>query len=88
MMHVSLITPMGRVFEGQVESLIAPGTEGFFGVLSGHAPMAAALTKGPLTIKQGGKEKCYALPGGILEINKRKDVLILCDEAVETSSGG
>lgn len=83
MIHVSLITPMGMVFEGQVESLIAPGCEGFLGVLPGHAPIAVALRKGPLTIKQGGKERCYVLNGGILEVNKKTGVLILCDEAAE-----
>ncbi len=88
MIHVSLITPMGMVFEGEVDSLMAPGCEGFFGVLPGHAPMAVALRKGPLTIKQERKERRYALNGGILEVNKKTGVLILCDEASETSSGG
>ena len=45
---VSILTPEGKVFEGDVYSVSAPGALGSFGVLEGHAPMIAALGTGVL----------------------------------------
>lgn len=84
--HLSIITPTGKAFEGSIESLIAPGMAGSFGVLANHAPMAAALTQGALTLKTEGTARHYAIRSGILEIDHQRKVLILCDDAREVSS--
>lgn len=84
--RLSIITPQGRIFDGQIESLIAPGTEGSFGVLAQHAPMVSLLAKGILSFKQDGKENFSAISSGILEIDKQHDVLLLADYAIPTAS--
>ncbi len=84
--QLSIITPNGKAFEGPVESLIAPGQEGSFGVLANHAPMVAALTQGALSLKKEGVAGYYTIGPGILEVDHRTNVLILCDDARETSS--
>ena len=43
---VSLVTPDGPVFEGEVEMLIVPGAAGEIGVLARHAPLIAMLKAG------------------------------------------
>ena len=43
---VSLVTPDGPVFEGEVEMLIVPGADGEIGVLARHAPLIAMLKAG------------------------------------------
>ena len=84
--QLSIVTPNGKVFEGFVESLTAPGAAGFLGVLAGHAPMAVCLTSGPLTVKGEDQKRYYAISSGILEVGGQNKVIILSDYAVEKKS--
>ena len=43
---LSLVTPDGAAFEGEVEMLIVPGDAGEIGVLARHAPLVATLKAG------------------------------------------
>ena len=43
---LSLVTPEGPAFEGEVEMLIVPGQDGEIGVLARHAPLVATLKAG------------------------------------------
>ena len=43
---LSLVTPEGPVFEGEVEMLVVPGDAGEIGVLARHAPLVATLKAG------------------------------------------
>lgn len=83
---LSIITPNGKVFEGLVESLIAPGAGGFFGVLSGHAAMSVSLVPGPVTIKVENTQRYYAISSGTLEVSRQNKVVLLSDLAVEKPS--
>ena len=47
---VSLVTPEGPAFEGDVELLIVPGADGEIGVLARHAPLVAMLKAGSTRI--------------------------------------
>jgi len=40
---VSLVTPEGAAFEGEVEMIVVPGEAGEIGVLARHAPLVAML---------------------------------------------
>ena len=84
--QLSIITPGGKVFDGRVESLVAPGSEGFLGIWANHAPMAAALRPGPLTLKQEAETLYFAVSSGILEVDSQRNVLVLCDDVVEAPS--
>ena len=83
---LSLVTPEGIAFEGNVTSIIVPGSEGSFGVLAHHTPMTALLKQGVVQIKFEGKEKYFATASGILEINHRNECLILANHAKECDS--
>ena len=84
--HLSIVTPDGKIFEGEAQSLIAPGVEGSFGVLAGHAPMIVGLKKGPLTLKTKDRIRYYTISPGILEISGQNRMLLLSDEIVEKQS--
>ena len=84
--RLTLVTPAGKMFDGPVDFLTAPGSEGSLGILAGHAPLATALKQGPLTIKSEGGERYFTVGSGILEVTARDGVLILSDFAVEKSS--
>ena len=84
--QLSIITPNGNVFDGQINSLIATGNSGSFGVLGQHAPMVISLKSGPLTVKQDGKDNYFAVSSGILEVNEQSNCLLLADHAVQVET--
>ena len=75
--HFSLLTPERSLLEAEVESIVAPGSEGYLGVLAHHAPLITALQPGRLEIRRADKsEELFAVSGGFLEVsNNRATVL-------------
>ena len=75
--HLSILTPERSVFEGEVEYLQAPGSEGYLGVLAHHAALVTALGEGTLTVRgPDGQSTRWALSGGFFEVsNNRATVL-------------
>ena len=57
---LSVVTPEGQAFHGDVEAVVLPGSEGEFGVLPGHEAFLSALRIGPMTIKKPGGEELHA----------------------------
>jgi F-type H+-transporting ATPase subunit epsilon len=53
-LHFSLVSPERELFSGEVDQVDAPGSEGDFGVLAGHAPFMTTLREGFVTVHQGG----------------------------------
>ncbi len=78
---LSIVTPSGKIFDGQAEFLSACGSEGVFGVLGHHAPMVSSLKEGTLKVKHHGEEKKFKTSAGVLEINAQGKVLVLLDSA-------
>ena len=67
---LSILTPERTVFEGDVQYVEAPGTEGYFGVLANHAALVTALSVGALTVRgaSGGEER-WEVAGGFFEVS-------------------
>ena len=66
--HFELASPERLVFEGEVEQVDVPGSEGDFGVLAGHAPLVTILRPGVLTVTAGGQKQQIAVLGGFAEV--------------------
>lgn len=67
---LSVVTPEGQAFHGDVEAVVLPGSEGEFGVLPGHEPFLTALRIGPMTIrKASGEELHAAVSRGFAEVH-------------------
>jgi|SRR4029453_12800080 F-type H+-transporting ATPase subunit epsilon len=67
---LSVVTPEGQAFQGEVDSVVLPGSEGEFGVLPGHEAFLTALKIGPMTIrKSGGEELHAAVSQGFAEVH-------------------
>jgi F-type H+-transporting ATPase subunit epsilon len=80
-LFVELVSPHGKVFQGEAKGVRAPGVEGSFSVLYDHAPMIAAFEIGPLYITNAlGERIAYATSGGFLEVIDNK-VTILAETA-------
>ena len=60
--------------------MVAPGTEGYFGVLAGHAPFLATLTSGEVVYRHGRAETHLAVHGGFAEVTPDR-VIILAETA-------
>ena len=78
---LEVVTPERVAYSGQVSSLQAPGSEGGFGVLSGHVPLLTALQIGRLRfVEEEGNEVQMAISGGFVEVG-REHVAVLAETA-------
>jgi F-type H+-transporting ATPase subunit epsilon len=76
-----VVTAERIVFEGDVDMVLAPGTEGQLGILPQHAPLMTALSYGELIIRREGQEDAFiAIGGGFMEVGP-DHVTILADSA-------
>jgi len=65
-----VVTPEKVVFEQEVRSIIAPGSEGYLGVLTDHAPLITALMPGSLNVVDADYKRTeYCISGGFLEVS-------------------
>ena len=78
--RLEVVTAERSVFSDNVDSVVAPGTEGELGILPHHAPLLTALEYGDLRIRQGQVEFDIAVGGGFLEVRRDK-VIVLADMA-------
>jgi len=67
-LHFSLVSPERELFAGDVDQVDAPGSEGDFGVLAGHAPFMTALREGFITIHDGGRLHRFEVQGGFADV--------------------
>ncbi|HEY8121376.1 MAG TPA: ATP synthase F1 subunit epsilon [Myxococcota bacterium] len=67
--HLTVVTPEGEAFNRQVEGVVLPGSEGEFGVLTGHEPFLTALAAGPLQIAAADERLFAAVGRGFAEIH-------------------
>lgn len=77
-MDMTIATPEGIVFEGQVESAKFPGASGTFTVLPRHAALISALTPGKLVYVQNSQPTEMLIQGGFVEV--KKNVISVCVE--------
>ncbi len=81
-LNLEVITPVGRVFAGEVDSITLPGSDGEFGVLPGHASVVSLLTAGVIDIvRQEKEDESIAIDWGYAQIAADK-VIVLVDGAV------
>jgi F-type H+-transporting ATPase subunit epsilon len=86
MYRLVIVNPEKRFYENDVNSIIAPGSLGYLGILTDHAPLITGLVPGKLTVKDSkNQEKIFAISGGFLEVLKN-NVTILAD-SIEPAEG-
>jgi F-type H+-transporting ATPase subunit epsilon len=79
-LQLELATPTRLVVSAEIEEVVTPGIQGYFGVLPGHAAFLTTLGTGELTYREGGRERYVAVNGGFAEVRNDK-VIILADTA-------
>lgn len=80
-LFLEVVTPEKTVVHEDVEMVVAPGSEGEFGVLKGHTTFLTSLNMGALRYKDsGGDERYLFVNGGFAEVLPNR-VTILAESA-------
>jgi F-type H+-transporting ATPase subunit epsilon len=75
-MHLEIITPDKKIFEGEVTSATFPGADGIFQILNDHAPLISLLNQGLVEYKSKEATTQIMITGGVVEVLKKKVVLL------------
>ena len=76
-MHLEIITPDRKYYEGEVDSATFPGSDGSFQVLKNHAPIISSLGKGELSYKEKNNEFSVEVEGGVVEVLNNKIIVLV-----------
>ena len=81
-----LVAPEELLFSEPVELVVVPGTEGDFGVLSGHSPLISTLRTGVIAVYENDVvNRRIFVSGGFAEVTPER-CTVLADEAVALDS--
>ena len=80
-LHLEVITPERKVYEEDVDMVVAPASEGYVGILPHHAPLFTTLGPGEFRVKRGGVEEVLAVFGGFMDV--RGDRVVVLTDAAE-----
>lgn len=78
---LTIVTPQGPAYQGSVETVVLPGSEGRFGVLEGHERFLAPLKIGEVEIRSAKGTEYAALSGGFADVGG--DQVVVLAEACE-----
>jgi len=78
---LEVVTPTRMVVREEVEEVVAPGAEGYFGVMGGHLPFMSTLKTGELAYRKNGTWRYLAMSWGYAEV--RPETVIILAEAAE-----
>ena len=77
-----LVSPERLLLSEEVESVMVPGTEGYFTVLAHHAPVMSTLKPGLVEVKGlNGETEKYFVRGGFADVTP-SGLTILAEQAV------
>jgi F-type H+-transporting ATPase subunit epsilon len=68
------------VYEGDVDIVVLPGTDGEMGILPHHAPLLTTLKFGLIKVRTKSEEQVFTVAGGVAEIQPTI-VTVLADAA-------
>ena len=83
-LHLEVVTPEKVLVSRDVETVVAPGILGEFGVLEGHVPFLTGIVPGELRYTSGGKTERFAVTTGFAEVSNN-NVSVLVNAAENAS---
>lgn len=87
MFELIIITLEKTVYQGQVQSVVVPGSEGLFEVLMNHAPIIASMKLGNLSIMEPNNHRInFKVTGGMFEFSRNK-ATVLADDIASHNEG-
>ena len=80
-MHLEIITPDRKLFDGEVTQVQLPGSKGSFTILNNHAPIISTLESGIIKVQDtSGREHSFKTNGGVVE-NLSNKIVVLVESA-------
>lgn len=83
-LYLEIVTPEKVLVSQEVDSVVAPGYEGEFGVLPGHVLFLSVIIPGELRYTSGSEKESLTMTQGFAEVSNDK-VSILVDAAEKVS---
>lgn len=80
MLKITVVTPNGTLYDGEVDYVVIDGNAGQMGILENHVPVVVPVKEGFLKLVKGETELFYYLSGAILE-DKQNVVTVIAQEA-------
>ena len=78
----ALVSPERELFNGDVDQVVVPGSEGEFGVLPNHAPVMSVIKPGALKVLNDGAERRIFVNGGFADMTP-EGLTVLAEEAID-----
>lgn len=78
MLKLKIVSPEKIVYDGEVESVLVPGTQGSFEILTDHAPIISSLEPGKVEYATADGKQQLMIAGGFVEV--LKNAVSLCVE--------
>jgi len=78
MLQLKIVSPEKVVFQGEVVSVLVPGTLGSFDILNDHAPIISSLEEGKVEYTTLEGKNVMNIRGGFVECKKNE--VSLCVE--------
>lgn len=76
-MQLEIITPVEKIYSGEVVSIQVPGTRGSFEILRNHAPIISTLEHGKIKIQDSKYNVEFIdIQGGIIEVKSNKIIVL------------
>ncbi len=80
-MHLEIVTPDKKVFQGEISEASFPGANGAFQVLKNHAPLVSALAKGIVSFTTADGKQSMVVDGGVVEV-KDNNIVLLAEKII------
>ena len=85
-LQLEVVSPERLLVSEQVEMVVVPGTEGYFGVLPQHMLLLSTLRPGVIDVYAGGQvTERYFVTGGFAEVTGNS-CTVLVDEALPVAN--
>jgi F-type H+-transporting ATPase subunit epsilon len=81
--RLTIVTPIGKALDREVDTVTAPGVWGEFEVLPGHTQYLTELSEGEVAFTAGSEKGHFAVLGGFAEVGP-DHVSILAEGAQES----
>ncbi len=82
--HLVIVTPERQLFSGLVDEVTVPSSQGYLGILPGHAPLLAELGIGNISYRDGGRTEFLFCSWGFAEV--LPDRVVLLAQSAEAAS--
>jgi F-type H+-transporting ATPase subunit epsilon len=76
-----LVSPERLLMSDPVDQVVVPGSEGYFTVLKGHAPMMSTMRPGVLEVTQAGGTVRIFVRGGFADVSTA-GLTVLAEQAI------